>query len=536
MIGLPYKRVIALKDIVKNTSEAGLPLRPRLFAFLMLMVLIMFLGVMAILLLTGTLTSGVDENKQLIAAELSRISEDIENDFGDISVQAITLSERLSESIEKELSLYNIHASELDKHPEILEHVLSTQCEKLLFALEKSKSSGAFVILNATVNPKLINSANSRAGLYFKNMEPNILSASTPNIILLRGFPNIARENSLNLHSQWTMEFNITKADYFKGLMNTAQNTALPLSRLYYWTNSMVIQNTSEDVILCTIPLIASDKTVIGVCGFEISGMLFKLSYSVRNTKFPRMFSMLSPMFENMLVPSKSLFAGVYKTNGSELSEQVMEITEAKVFNLYRQNDGTEFIGLHRQIKLYPQDSAYKDLNPILAVIIPKSDMDWAIKKLNSTLLYLCILLVLLGIVISLFISKKYIKPVLHGIEVIKTNKYNEQFKVKIPEIDDLIEFLSIGNEKQEAESTQELPYDVYEEFTMNVKSLSPAERAVFDLYVKGHTAKEITEILCLSINTIKSHNKKIYMKMNVASRKELLTFVNMLRKAGKEI
>ena len=70
----------------------------------------------------------------------------------------------------------------------------------------------------------------------------------------------------------------------------------------------------------------------------------------------------------------------------------------------------------------------------------------------------------------------------------------------------------------------------------MNVKSLSPAERAVFDLYVKGHTAKEITEILCLSINTIKSHNKKIYMKMNVASRKELLTFVNMLRKAGKEI
>jgi len=47
--------------------------------------------------------------------------------------------------------------------------------------------------------------------------------------------------------------------------------------------------------------------------------------------------------------------------------------------------------------------------------------------------------------------------------------------------------------------------------------------------------AKEIAEILCLSINTIKTHNKRIYMKLNVASRRELLLYVEMLKEAGKE-
>ena len=49
-------------------------------------------------------------------------------------------------------------------------------------------------------------------------------------------------------------------------------------------------------------------------------------------------------------------------------------------------------------------------------------------------------------------------------------------------------------------------------------------------------TAKEIASILCLSINTIKTHNKRIYAKLNVNSREELLLYINMLKEAGKEL
>ena len=43
---------------------------------------------------------------------------------------------------------------------------------------------------------------------------------------------------------------------------------------------------------------------------------------------------------------------------------------------------------------------------------------------------------------------------------------------------------------------------------------------------------REIAEILCLSINTIKTHNRRIYMKLNVTSRKELMVYIQMMEEA----
>ncbi|NLB55923.1 MAG: helix-turn-helix transcriptional regulator, partial [Lentisphaerae bacterium] len=51
--------------------------------------------------------------------------------------------------------------------------------------------------------------------------------------------------------------------------------------------------------------------------------------------------------------------------------------------------------------------------------------------------------------------------------------------------------------------------------------------------YMEGHTANEITKILFLSINTIKTHNRRIYMKLQVNSRKELMVYVNMMKEIG---
>lgn len=125
---------------------------------------------------------------------------------------------------------------------------------------------------------------------------------------------------------------------------------------------------------------------------------------------------------------------------------------------------------------------------------------------------------------------------------MIKSNDFSQVSKTKIAEIDDLMEFLSSQKkvvkpviEKSENLETK-LPLFACEEFVKNTELLSPAERAVFNLYVEGHTAKEITQILNLSINTIKTHNKRIYMKLNVASREELLMYVTMLKEAGQKI
>jgi DNA-binding NarL/FixJ family response regulator len=55
---------------------------------------------------------------------------------------------------------------------------------------------------------------------------------------------------------------------------------------------------------------------------------------------------------------------------------------------------------------------------------------------------------------------------------------------------------------------------------------LSPRERDVFTLMVKGYTRKMIMQALVLSNSTVKTHVSHIYEKMDVGSRQELLALV----------
>ena len=55
-----------------------------------------------------------------------------------------------------------------------------------------------------------------------------------------------------------------------------------------------------------------------------------------------------------------------------------------------------------------------------------------------------------------------------------------------------------------------------------------------FNLYFEGYTAQEIASMLSVSINTIKTHNGHIFAKLNVSSRKELLTWVQLLTASGR--
>ncbi|MGN1038482.1 MAG: helix-turn-helix transcriptional regulator, partial [Mailhella sp.] len=59
-------------------------------------------------------------------------------------------------------------------------------------------------------------------------------------------------------------------------------------------------------------------------------------------------------------------------------------------------------------------------------------------------------------------------------------------------------------------------------------------ERQVFELYVKGKTSQEVALLLSLSINTIRTHNRNIYSKLNVSSYKELMVYIRMMTSQEK--
>lgn len=59
--------------------------------------------------------------------------------------------------------------------------------------------------------------------------------------------------------------------------------------------------------------------------------------------------------------------------------------------------------------------------------------------------------------------------------------------------------------------------------FMKGMDLLTPTEKAIFDAYISRVTTKEIMATLNIKENTLKYHNKNIYGKLGVSSRKELL-------------
>jgi len=55
---------------------------------------------------------------------------------------------------------------------------------------------------------------------------------------------------------------------------------------------------------------------------------------------------------------------------------------------------------------------------------------------------------------------------------------------------------------------------------------LTPTERQIFDCYAAGMTGKDVQAAMHITENTLKYHNRNIYSKLGVSSRKELLQLV----------
>ncbi|NLV17676.1 MAG: helix-turn-helix transcriptional regulator [Syntrophomonadaceae bacterium] len=532
----PFK----LLSEVRSFWPGSLTLQKRLLAFFLLFLMAVMAGLFLLLIAAGVFTAGMKESRAFLENELTHVAEDISTDCGIISVEGVAISKRLTEQIEESLKEQKLSPAEMQDSPECLNSILHSCLEILYGALEKNKVSGAFLILDATVNPVLENAAFSRAGLFLKNMEPNAANRSESSIRYMRGPAHISRQNGLTVLPQWQMEFAVTEGDFFHTVIDTAKGSNLPLSRLYYWNPKSILQNDYQEAILLTVPLVARDGTILGACGFEISAMLFKLQNSPDNSVHTRVFSMLSPYNDETFDISGALFAGSCLASPKDLSGSMGLKAHGKGLYSFTTSTGGVYAGLYKPINLYPKDSAHAGNGWAVAVMIPEQDFSDYVAAQNSFILILLVLLLTFSVAAAALLSRRYITPVVEALKQMQQKDATNFKKTNIQEIDDLFEFLAAQDQSEPIKPgpivSKAHTTGLFEAFVENIGSLSPAERAVFNLYMEGHTAKEIADILYLSINTIKTHNKRIYIKLNVASRKELMVYLNMLKEKGETI
>jgi|GEM_PF-3058364 len=494
------------KDWRSGTKESY---RPRLLVLLFTLTFIAVSAGSLVFVLNRIVNAKTREIVVSLDNELSALSRRIYEDLSNLSLRSASLARQVSESIEASLTEADIAFADLSLRPGLLESILNAEFGTLLKSLQESKSSGAFIVLDATINPYIPGAEYSRSGLYLKNMEASAVHPAYYDIRYLRGPASIARKNLLQLLPQWEMEFWVKDADYFWTPMDKTAGTDLPLSRQYYWSPKYRL-GKGESAMLCAVPLVAGDGTIMGVSGFEIDSMLFKSQYSPHRFRGVPLTCVLAPTKPEGLVMNAAMIAGTYSPDEAAPAA-VMKCSTLKSGLTRYSWPGGSYLGVHARISIYPEDSAYRQEEWSVAVLIPEEELSGLLIAETRPVAQLLVLFTGACVALAVRRSRGHTKQVQET-----TDRESEEH----------------------LEKSGQLPPSgtaMLEQFAEKLGTLSRAETAVFELYAKGHGAKEIADILFLSINTIKTHTKRIYAKLGVSSRRELLLYARMMEDSKKE-
>jgi len=500
----------------------------RLLLFMLALLLLLLTGSAAAFIFAGKYFHSSGETAALLNKELHYLTEYVSKQYGGAASQAVKLSTSLTDDINTYLRDKGLAFSEIRDHPEMLEDMQARLLPRLIQALDNTDCSGAFFALDMTVNPALEDASDSKSGLYIRNLYPNIRGAGSGERLLLRGFSSLAIQGSLNMQAEWDLEFHTAGLCFFdnprKALL---ENPDLPISRLIYWCHDGALPELNEEVMLCSIPLLDSSGSFLGVCGFEICQRNFLLRYQPESTIYYNKVSFLAPVSNGGADLSRALFSGNSREI-EQLSKGSISLTLPSNTGLqtYTAQEVGSFVGLHETMTLYPDGTPFTDISYIAAVLIPKADVD-AVRHGYYLILGLFLTALLgIGIVIAWFLSKSYVKPITDTLTQLsggKTGGHKTNFK----EIDTLIEKLLALH------SGNPIPANLFEDFIRRTKSLTKTELAILWLHIQEKTTEEILAALYIAPDTLKHHNSHIFQKMNVRTKKELVIYGSLINQCG---
>ena len=444
--------------------------------------------------------------------------------FNHTAAQGIHFSRQVAQEIDATLVDEKISFADVQDNQRLIAK-LETSIYSLVYnTLRIADCSGAFVIFDTTVNSSLPNAHDSRSGVYLKLANINTSKPVNPEVLLARGIHEIGHNNGHIFHNKWELEFVVSRIPFYRMVL---ENASKNLTDCYYFAPVMEFNGTWERMILLLVPIVGDKGQVYGVCGLEINNIFFTLHHAETSGPFSRIAGSVARKDGNIILAQTGLEFGTQQGYFAGLGTNTLTVAPGKNYNTYRLNskngdDGTEFVGLDRPLAISPLSDREK-APWFFTSLVPKKDFDKELYFSYLKLTLFCTFFFAVALLATYFTRRRYNVPILRGLNAIREGTIQKTY---INEIDDLMEFLASND------SSQDVDMSVFYEFKKSIKNLSRAETAVFSLYMEGLSAPDIADKLHVSINTVKSHNKSIYKKLNVSSRKELMVYAQMMRNA----
>ena len=549
-------------------------LKRKLFVYMLLLaallLMILFIGLSTI----GRTSSTADTVYDSLELQMEVFEKDILTHFDHLAASAVTLSADMTEILTDSLQTKNIAFPALNDNSEAITDLQGTMIEPLKQKLLQTDCSGAFVMLNATVNSTLSEASVSKSGLY---LQVNGYERTASKVILYRGIADIAKSHEIMPHRKWRLEFS---TDFFPDYAEIVSST--PPRKSYHISEPFKLPGTSEYVLLVTVPMVGNDGTYFGLCGYEVSASYFMMHHE-QPSKLQHLSCLLTTAHDNILITSEALSCGSSDAYFHTLTEDYSILKKDENLSVFK-DESFSYLGISRSTSL---SSAEEHL---LVVMIPKTDYDRMLSKsIIQTVIFL-LLLLFFTVSFCRYFSKRFLTPLLTALEQIKSDKRSETAS-GIPEILDLVEYLdqqdkvrgemltaleqknlASENEKLrlkaeydralcdfrrvESEYTsakdellrlqsemERLAYSRkteidpadYQYFLAGLQTLTESERNLFEYYLAGKSVKEILALTGIKESTLKYHNHNLLGKLGVSSRKQMLRYAEVMRHQKEE-
>jgi len=543
-----------LKGLLRQYRTEGFSMRRHL-AFHFISALVMFMSLILLLLnIFGILNPANQQIMDALEVQLSGYARNVEHDYDQIAAYAISFSEQVEAEVQSYLSENGLVFKDLENNAEALTELQCILYDTVYLNMQLAPSSGAFYLLDATVNSEM--DIPHYSGIYLKYINLNSDNTVNNDFTLHRGSFVVGNTHGITFHSGWQNEM---QTDFFDTCGTTFADGAY-----YALSPAVAIPETWERARYIYVPIHDLKGETIGVCGFEINDLFFQLAYKTEDNR-------LGPVLCALLDDQQGSYHGQFSSsrfnssNGATTDFIISEKDDWLIFDF-----GPEkCIGLAVPVRLGERVF-------FAAIMLTQEQYDNFVRQGQLILFTVLFIAIVFSFACCAFLSNHYVAPILKKIAQIKANEEAGK-TLGIREIDDLFAFLAekdnryeeqlsqLEKAKQQAEQEakqakaaydralaeyqlaqseihqlsddkkKEIILEDYEYFICNLKTLTPTEYRIYELYLAGKSAKDIMEITGTKENTLKYHNKNIYSKLGISSRKQLLRFASLKQHQDRE-
>lgn len=583
----------AYKAFFKRILLERRTLRSRFAMYLVTFFGILTSAVMVLLILSGFLNPLDHDLEKFMDYELNNRRQEFKKQMDNLAAHGINFSQQLSEAILWTMGQHNMTLQQLNGHPRILQDIQANSYDIVNDAMEKTACSGAFYLLHASVTPqKQGEQSTTYNSLYLKYA--NLYSENTLNneICMFRGDYSVARAHNINLYSTWQLEcrsgyfpeitallqqdapelsksFIMTKVTPLEDSWEKVRLFLFPLldnqgkvmgvcgyelSNLYYQLRSAPVsyQNTpminalldkddndtymgqlADESILGEWPLVAQEHgKYIRFSSSSTNYMGKLLPVEIANSTHYLAIMLPENVYNEMLASARTkavaifgLILLLFLLSGYLLNKKYVE----------------PIVGDLQQLRNNPNQKPSSALRELDEVYTAWQNSDFQNKEK------------LLNLEQEKSYAQQEYERAVHNLQniTLQQQELQEQYDQLQATLREQSRILSekmalLQKEKEEAERqyasaqyimkgylTKDAPPIDEESFSMfvnNIAQLTAKEKEIFDLYLAGLVPKEVTAKLNITDNTLKYHNKNIYSKLGIKSRKELLQCIKYMQ------